>query len=82
MYPLTLIRLSRKKRVTLQLADNQVVSGYLASCDLAMNLYMQNVTVTKADGASFFTKECYLRGQGVKFVKIDTRIMEKQHLFN
>lgn len=82
MYPLTLIRLSRKRRVTLQLADNQTVSGHLADCDLAMNLHMQNVTITRADGGSHFAKEYYLRGQGVKFVKIDARVMEKQHLFD
>lgn len=68
--------------MALQLVDNQAVTGHLVRCDMAMNMYLQNVTVTKADGTSQFTKECYLKGQNVKFVKTDPRIMEKQYLFD
>lgn len=82
MYPLTLIRLSRKRKIALTLADERTVTGYLAKCDVAMNLHLQNATITCPDGVSSFAKEVYLRGQNIKFVKIDHRIMERQHLFD
>lgn len=82
MYPLTLIRLSRNRKLSITLADEQKVIGQLLKCDIAMNLHLQNVIVTKQDGTNYTAKECYLRGQNIKFIKIDHKIMEKQSLFD
>ena len=66
----------------LTLSDGRLVTGHLSKCDIAMNLHLQDTTITRADGVSSFAKEVYLRGQSIKFVKIDHKVMRKQHLFD
>ncbi|KAI4291757.1 U6 snRNA-associated Sm-like protein LSm4 [Pancytospora philotis] len=82
MYPLTFVRLSRKRKVTVELANNQSITGTVASCDLAMNLHLLDATVTTEDSKTFPVKECYVRGQSIRFVKVDPRLLSKQYLFN
>ena len=81
MYPLTLIRLSRNNVITMELKDRQIVSGFLLKCDVAMNMHLQNATIEKTTGEKFFLKQCFLKGQNVKLVKIEPKILGKQHLF-
>ncbi|KAI5169160.1 U6 snRNA-associated Sm-like protein LSm4 [Pancytospora epiphaga] len=82
MYPLTFIRLSKKRKITLRLVNDQTVAGTLAECDIAMNLHLTDATVTPDVGKPYFTKNCFLRGQSIQYVKIDKTIMGKQHLFD
>lgn len=81
MYPLTLIRMSRGKVITMMLKDQQTVSGFLVKCDVAMNMHLQNATIEREGGEKMFVKQCFLKGQNVKSVKIDPKILGKQHLF-
>ncbi|ELA42203.1 uncharacterized protein VICG_00846 [Vittaforma corneae ATCC 50505] len=81
MYPLTLIRMSRGKVITMMLKDSQAVSGFLVKCDVAMNMHLQNATIQRKSGEKVFVKQCFLKGQNVKSVKIDPKILGKQHLF-
>lgn len=80
MYPLTLIRLSKNCTVTLEMKNNQTVTGFLIKCDVAMNMHLQNATV-EGLGQKYFVKQCFLKGPNVKSVKIDPKILSKQHLF-
>ena len=82
MYPLTLIRLSRGSVVTLELKDKQTISGFLLKCDVAMNMHLQNVTIEKMGGEKLFVKQCFLKGQTVKMVSIEPKILGKQHFYN
>lgn len=82
MYPLTLIKFSKNKLVTISLKDGQRVSGILLQCDMAMNMHLLNVTIHKLNGDCLTTKQCLLRGQSLKIVKIDTKILQKQYLFD
>lgn len=82
MYPLTLIRLSNKHKISLELKDGQLISGHLVKCDFAMNMHMINAHVKRKDGSEFDTKECFLRGQNVRMVNIEPWVMGKQHLFD
>lgn len=82
MYPLTLIRLSRRRNITLELKNRQVITGYLVKCDVAMNMHLQNATVEKSTGERLFIQQCFLRGQNVKFAKIEPKILGMQHLFD
>ena len=82
MYPLTLIRLSRGNVITLELKDRQTVSGFLVKCDVAMNMHLQNATIEKPEGEKYFVKQCFLKGQNVKMVSIEPKILGKQHLFD
>lgn len=81
MYPLTLIRLSRSNVITMELKDKQTVTGFLVKCDVAMNMHLQNATIEKSTGEKYFVKQCFLKGQNVKLVKIDPKVLSKQHLF-
>ena len=81
MYPLTLIRQSRKKSVRVEMRGDEVVTGYLVKCDVAMNMHLLNATVKTASGSEYFTRECYLRGTSIRMVSIDPRIMELQYLY-
>jgi len=81
MYPLTLIRLSKGKVVSMALKDRQSVSGLLVKCDVAMNMHLRNATIERANGQRVFVSQCFLKGQNVKHVKVDPKILGKQHLF-
>lgn len=81
MYPLTLIRLSKGKVLTMALKDRQSVSGLLLNCDVAMNMHLSDVTIERNTGERFFVKQCFLKGQNVRYVKVDPKILGKQHLF-
>lgn len=82
MYPLTLIKLSKGRKISLELKDGRFVTGILSLCDIAMNLHLKNVTIEDLSGSKSAISECYLRGQNLNYVKIDPKILEKQYLFN
>jgi len=81
MYPLTLIKLSKGKKIMLELKDKQIVTGVLQLCDIAMNLHLKNVVIEDQQGKKRLVKECFLKGQNINYVKIDPRVLEKQYLF-
>jgi len=66
----------------MELKDRQTVSGYLVKCDVAMNMHLQNATVERPTGEKLFVGECFLKGQSVKFVKIEPWVLAKQYLFD
>lgn len=82
MYPLTLIRFSNKQNISLELKDGQTVTGHLVKCDVAMNMHLTNVIVSRTDGTEYSAKCCFLRGLNVRMVKIQPWVMSKQHLFD
>lgn len=65
----------------MELKDKQTVTGFLVKCDVAMNMHLQNATIEKSTGEKYFVKQCFLKGQNVKLVKIDPKVLSKQHLF-
>lgn len=81
MYPLTLIRLSKGRVVSVALRDKQTVTGMLVKCDLAMNMHLQNATIERSEGGKLSVKQCVLKGRNVRSVKIEPKILGKQHLF-
>ncbi len=82
MYPITLTRLSKKRKLMLQLTDEKTVTGQLIDCDVAMNVYMENVQITDIDGSQKFAKQCFLRGSSIKLIKFNYKLMEKQKFFD
>lgn len=74
MYPLTLVRLSRNKYITLELKNNKKARGYLKKCDLFMNLHFVNLTIEDEEGSVFY-KECLLRGTSIKTVNVDHTLL-------
>jgi small nuclear ribonucleoprotein (snRNP)-like protein len=78
MYPLTLVRLSRNKYVSLELKNNKKARGYLKKCDLYMNLHFSNLTVEDEESSVFY-KECLLRGTSIKTVNVDHSLLYIQN---
>lgn len=82
MYPLTLVRLSRKRKISVQLNDGSTVTGQLLDTDVAMNIRLRDSTIAYPDGRSVFARTCLVRGQSICFVRTDHKLMEKQALFD
>lgn len=77
MYPLTLIRISKGTKITLELKSGDVYEGVLIKCDLNMNVHLFNVLVTGSEG-SFFYAECFIRGSFIKHFRVKNSVMDVQ----
>lgn len=77
MYPLTLIRISKGTKITLELKSGEVYEGVLIKCDLNMNVHLFNVLVTTGE-KSYFYAECFVRGSFIKHFRVRNRIMDVQ----
>lgn len=82
MYPTTLVRLSQNSKISFELKDERVVHGTLLKCDQAMNLSLGSVTVINPSGHSSYFPLCYFRGQSIRMLQIDHKLLRKQYLFN
>ncbi|EJW01770.1 hypothetical protein EDEG_00361 [Edhazardia aedis USNM 41457] len=84
MYPLTLIRISKGKKVVVELKNNDVYEGLLKGCDLSMNLFLKNVSVTKTflqckEGFEpEYLQECYLKGSVIKHIRLHNEVLNVQ----
>ena len=82
MYPMTLLKFSRYRRITLELSSGVKVAGKLMQVDPAMNLHIQNPVYTMQDGRKASTQECYIRGPAIRFIRVDYKLMRKQSYFD
>lgn len=78
MYPLTLIRISKNRKIDVELKNNEIYEGSLIECDLMMNMHLKNVSVKTTDGRTYFLLDCFLKGSLVKYVKLNPGIMNVQ----
>lgn len=78
MYPLTLIRMSKGKKIEVELKNNEIYEGILKGCDLLMNMCLKNVNVKTRENSSFFLAECYIKGSVIKHVKLSKKVFEIQ----
>ncbi|EPR78188.1 U6 snRNA-associated Sm-like protein [Spraguea lophii 42_110] len=79
MYPLTLIRLSRRHIITVELKNNEIYTGTLVNCDLLMNIQLKNIRITDKD-VTRKVSECYIKGSFVKHIKLKEEIMNEQEM--
>lgn len=78
MYPLTLIRISKNKKIRVELKNNELYEGTLSGCDLMMNMCLKNVNVKKHDEPTYFILECYLKGSAIKHVELNKDVLNVQ----
>lgn len=95
MYPLTLIQLNKRNSVYIELKDHTKLTGFMVSCDVAMNIHLINVKVilnvisndNKSEKDIHITKQIikikkmYLKGQSIKLIKLHPWALSKQNLF-
>lgn len=77
MYPVTLIRVSRNKKITIELKNNEIFDGTMVDCDMLMNIYLKDVNFRTEKG-NFFVKEVLLKGSFIKSIKLDVSVLEVQ----
>lgn len=82
MYPLTLIKLSKNKEINIALKNGQNIVGRLIHCDIAMNMHLRSVTLENVDKSRIHLGECYLRGQIISYIQIDSKLLSMQHKFD
>ncbi|RVD92706.1 hypothetical protein TUBRATIS_007760 [Tubulinosema ratisbonensis] len=77
MYPLTLIRISKNKKLKLELKNGDLYEGTCIKCDLYMNLYMTNVKVLSGSDKYSYT-ECFIKGAHIKYFDVPKSLMDVQ----
>lgn len=82
MYPVTLIRISKNQPLIVEMKTNDIFKGTLASCDLYMNLHLKDVIYTDntSEQNEIYYKECILRGNLVKRIKLNNKILFVQNI--
>lgn len=78
MYPLTLIRISKHKKVYVEIKNNDIYEGILVGCDLLMNMNLKNVTVNKNREDAIFLNDVYLKGSVIKHIRLENEVMDIQ----
>ena len=80
MYPSTMIRLNRRNAISVELKNNARIDGFMAGCDLAMNMHIKDAILTTKN-KQIKMKEMHVKGQNIKIVKMHTWVLTKQSLF-
>lgn len=81
MYPLTLIRISKGKKLKLELKNGDLYEGTCIKCDLYMNLCLNNVKVTSGNEKYSYT-ECFIKGSQIKYFDVPKSLMDVQEKHN
>ncbi|KCZ75250.1 hypothetical protein H311_03774 [Anncaliia algerae PRA109] len=77
MYPLTLIRIAKGKRLKFELKNGDLYEGNCIKCDLYMNLHLSKVSV-KTGTESYKYLECYVKGAHIKHFDVPKFLMDVQ----
>lgn len=80
MYPLTCIRISKNKKISVELKNSKVYEGTLIGCDFNMNIHLKNV-ILKSLEDRFYLAETYIRGSTIKHIKLNENILQMQSKF-
>lgn len=77
MYPVTLIRVSKNRPITVELKNNDIYEGIIRDCDLLMNIHMTNVRI-KSNSGNFYTDDCVLKGMFIKNIRLSDNVFDIQ----
>ena len=62
----------------IELKNGETYNGHLVNCDTWMNVHLREVICTSKDGDRFWRMpECYIRGNTVKYMRVQEEVMEK-----
>ena len=78
MLPLSLLNASVGQTMQIELKSGETYNGELVEVDAYMNIKLKNVIFTSRNGQIFKKmNECYVRGSGVKFMKLSDQVLEE-----
>ena len=78
MLPLSLLNASVGQSMQIELKSGETYNGELVEVDAYMNIKLKNVIFTSRNGQIFKKmNECYVRGSGVKFMKLSDQVLEE-----
>eukprot|EP00924_Labyrinthula_sp_SR-Ha-C_P004130 snap_masked-scaffold_3-processed-gene-15.38-mRNA-1 protein AED:0.02 eAED:0.02 QI:0/-1/0/1/-1/1/1/0/118 len=78
MIPVSLLKSSQNQQLLVQLRDGESYIGTLKNCDVYMNINLEDVTLTSADGSSFFhLDEIYIRGPSIKYLRLNPDLLKE-----
>ncbi|KAL0239129.1 hypothetical protein PCE1_004820 [Barthelona sp. PCE] len=76
MLPLTFIQKAIGSNILLELKNGDSYGGLLSDVDTWMNLKLENVIITKADGSQFYSAaEVYARGAFIKNIRFEEQVL-------
>ena len=60
----------------IELKNGDTYNGRLVSCNLFMNICLEDVICTSKDGETFWKiSECYIRGNSIKYLRIPDEVL-------
>lgn len=78
MMPMPTLNCALNTAIMVELKNGDSYNGILESADYYMNLKMNDVLLTSADGTQFFKMPyCYIRGNAVKNFRLSEGILTK-----
>lgn len=78
MLPLYLLTSAKTKQVLIELKSGESLNGNLVNCDSWMNLTLEDVIQTSANGDAFLKiPSIYVRGTQIKYLRLPEEVMEK-----
>lgn len=83
MLPLALLTSSQKSPVLVEVKSGETFNGTLVRCDIWMNLYLEDVIRTSADGEKFWKiSQTFIRGVAVKYVRLPEESLNNAKVIN
>lgn len=77
MLPLTLLRAANGSPILVELKGGDTYNGRVVNCDTFMNMNLQDVICTSADGEHFSKlPSCYIRGSSIKYLRLPPSLLE------
>ncbi|EEC46234.1 predicted protein, partial [Phaeodactylum tricornutum CCAP 1055/1] len=75
--PLTLLRAANGSPILVELKGGDTYNGRVVNCDTFMNMNLQDVICTSADGEHFSKlPSCYIRGSSIKYLRLPPSLLE------
>ncbi|ORZ36560.1 hypothetical protein BCR44DRAFT_1388953 [Catenaria anguillulae PL171] len=76
MFPLSLLNAAEGHPVRVELKNGESFNGTMVQCDNLMNLTLNDVLITSAEGDRFWNlKEAYIRGAQIKFLHLPDEVL-------
>lgn len=83
MLPLALLTSSQKSPVLVEVKSGETFNGTLVRCDIWMNLHLEDVIRTSADGEKFWKiPQTFIRGVAVKYVRLPEESLNNAKAIN
>lgn len=77
MYPVTLIRISKNRKIEICMKNGDIIRGRLIICDLYMNMRLKDVTLVSGETEKYFVQS-FVKGSFIKTVSLPPDVLDIQ----